>query len=293
MKSNGLTDKIESHRLGEITVQRIVESEEPFLALSDLFKEVSPEAIEAHRHWLEPWALCPKTGRIILPVQSYLVRTSRHTILIDACVGNDKTAPWHPPWQKRRDRTWPDRLAAAGVRPEDIDFVFCTHLHSDHCGWNTTLRDGRWVPTFPKARYIIAKREYEHAKSLGTNAYQESVLPVVATGQADLVEMDHALDDEIWLEPIPGHTPGHVAVRLASQGARAIMCGDIMHSPVQCAHPEWVFVSDHDPALARQTRRRFLEAQCDSGDLVLTAHFPSPSVGHIVPEGEAFRFRYL
>ncbi len=279
--------------LGDITVQRIVESEEPFLTLPQLFAEAPPEAIERHRHWLERWALCPETGKVILPVQSYLVRTGRHTILIDSCVGNDKSVEWHPPWHQRRDRTWTDKLAAAGVQPEDIDYVLCTHLHADHCGWNTTLRDGRWVPTFPNARYVMAKREYEHSQREAKPIFTENVLPIVAAGQAVLVDMDHALDDEVWLEPTPGHTPGHVAVRLASGGARAVMCGDIMHSPIQCVYPEWAFVSDQDPERARKTRRKFLESECESGDLVLTAHFPSPSMGHIVAKEDAFRFRYI
>ena len=279
--------------VGDISIQRIVESEAPFRTLTEMFPRATPEAIERHRPWLEPNALCPETGKIILPVQSYLVRTRRHTILIDTCVGNDKSVEWHPPWHKRRDRTWPDRLAATGVRPEDIDFVLCSHLHVDHCGWNTTLHDGRWVPTFPNARYVIAKREYEHSRFEAEPIFTENVLPIVAAGQADLVETDHALDDEVWLEPTPGHTPGHVAIRLASKGDSAVMCGDLMHSPVQCAHPEWNYVRDRVPEQAEKTRRRFLETQCETGALVLTAHFPSPSMGHIVPKDEAFRFRYL
>jgi len=281
------------HQLGNISIQRIVESEEPFYTLAQLFPEASQEAIEAHRPWLEPWALCPKTGKVILPVQSFLIRTSRHTILIDTCVGNNKSVKWHPPWDNRRDPTWPEKLAAAGVRPEEIDYVLCTHLHGDHCGWNTSLRNGRWVPTFPNARYVISKREYEHSESQGSSTFEESIQPIAEAGQAVLVDMDHALDDEVWLEPTPGHTPGHVAIRLASRGARAVMCGDIMHSPIQCAHPEWAFVSDGDPDLARETRRTFLKSECESGNLVLTSHFPSPSMGHIVPRSEAFQFKYI
>lgn len=279
--------------LGDISVQRIVESEAPFRTLAEMFPAATPEAIERHRHWLEPRALCPETGKIILPVQSYLVRTRRHTILIDTCVGNDKSVAWHPRWHRQRERAWLDGLAAAGAGPEDIDFVLCSHLHVDHCGWNTTLRDGRWVPTFPNARYVIARREYEHSQAEAEPIFAENVLPVMEAGQAVLVEMDHALDDEVWLEPTPGHTPGHVAIRLRSRGHGAVMCGDLMHSPVQCAHPEWNYARDRIPELAGKTRRRFLEDQCESGALVLTAHFPSPSVGHIVAQEEAFRFAYL
>ena len=171
--------------------------------------------------------------------------------------------------------------------------MLCSHLHSDHCGWNTRLRDGRWVPTFPKARYVFSRREVEDAEARGDSAFAESVVPVLEAGQADLVDMDHALDDEVWLEPTPGHTPGHVAIRLASRGDEAVMCGDLMHFPIQCAHPEWKTDFDDDPVMACRTRRRFLEQSSESGAKVMTAHFPSPSVGHVRPKGEAFRFDYL
>jgi glyoxylase-like metal-dependent hydrolase (beta-lactamase superfamily II) len=178
------------------------------------------------------------------------------------------------------------------VRPEDIDYVFCTHLHSDHCGWNTRLRDGRWVPTFPNARYIFSKAEYAATAADGGAPFQQSVLPILEAGQAQLVELDYALDDEVWLEPATGHTPGHVVVNLKSEGRRAAMCGDLMHSPVQCPHPEWSPVWDRDPEAARITRRSFLERHCDTDTLVLTAHFPPPSMGRVVASGAAFMFRY-
>ena len=284
--------KLETFRLGDLSITRLLEMEMPFFAPATLFPDAPPEAFEAERHWLEPAALCPQSGHLILAVQSYLVRSRRHTILIDSCVGCDKTNAFFPGWHRRQDRSWLASLAAAGVRPEEVDFVLCTHLHSDHCGWNTQLVDGRWVPTFPKARYVLARREVAHFEAAPNNAYQESVLPVIEAGQAELVETDHALDDEVWLEPTVGHTPGHVAVRLASRGAEAVMCGDVMHSPIQCLYPDWAFASDHDPERARTTRRTFLEASCADRRLVLTAHLPSPSIGHVLADGAAFRFRY-
>ena len=279
-------------QLGDIALHRILELEEPFVAPTEMFAAATAENLEPHRHWLEPKALCPETGKLILPVQSYLVRTRHHTILIDTCIGNDKSADWHKPWHKRSDPTWLENLAAVGVHPKEIDYVLCTHLHLDHTGWNTHLVDGRWMPTFPNARYVFSRREYDHSAEEGGDSFEENVVPVMESGQGVLVDMDFALDDEVWLEPTPGHTPGHVAIRLASKGAAAVMCGDLIHSPVQCAHPDWDFIYDHDPELARRTRRRFLEAQCEGGTLVLTAHFPSPSVGTVMPEGDVFRFHY-
>ncbi len=275
---------------------RVVESEEPEFALDFLVPDATPENIAPHRHWLEPHALEPATGKMILPVQTYVVRTRHHTILLDTCVGNGKQNAWHPPWHMRSGDGYLANLAAAGVQPEAVDFVMCTHLHGDHVGWNTRHVDGCWVPTFANAKYVFAREELEYWE--GEHAIEprdslvESVLPVVAAGQAVMVDSDYALDDQVWLEPSPGHTPGHVSIRLSSQGENAVMCGDLMHSPVQCAHPEWSSLGCVDKALSARTRRDFLDRNCETDTLVMTAHFPSPSVGHIVRHGEAFRFRY-
>lgn len=287
-----------TRRVGEISIARIVEREEPAFVVSELLPDATPEALAPNRRWLEPKALDPVTGLLILPIQSYVVRTRHHNILIDGCLGEGKTCRWHLPWHKLRGSRFLSDLAALGLAPEDIDFVMCTHLHGDHVGWNTRLVNGRWVPTFPNACYIISRRELDYWQDYNRTAsgedyaegIVESVLPVVEAGQALLVGEDHAIDDEVSLEPLPGHTPGHFGVRLRSSGAKAIMIGDLMHSPVQCAEPDWRCGSDADPALARQVRRRFLEAHADTDDMVLTAHFPSPSVGYIRRAGEAYRF---
>jgi len=278
--------------LGNITIHRIVEMEYPFLPPTDICAEATAENLAPHRTWLEPHAQCPETGKLIFAFQSYLVRTSHHTILIDTCIGCDKSEDWHAPWHKRQSHVWLDRLRAAGVRPEAVDFVFCTHLHQDHTGWNTRLLDGRWVPTFPNAAYVLSRADYEANAESDEVDFRENVVPVVEAKQARLVESDFSLDDEVWLEPTPGHTPGHVAVHLSSRGERAVMCGDLMHTPIQCAHPEWNAVFDWNHDLARATRRRFLETQCSDRRLVLTAHFPSPSIGYVVAQDDAFRFSY-
>ncbi len=279
--------------LGNLTIGRILEQVTPF----DPFK-FFPATTEAdwapHLGWLKPDAMDPDTGELKFPMQSYLVRTRHHTILVDTCIGNHKNRPTRPRWHLKEDRYWMDALAAHGASPEDIDFVMCTHLHADHVGWNTKRENGRWVPTFPNARYVFSKVEADAweqgVEPFPRDAYEDSVLPVIAAGRADLVADDHALDDEVWLEPTPGHTPGHVAIRLASGDASAVMSGDLMHSPVQCVHPEWHPWPDSDPAQAVATRRAFLERYCDTDTLVCTAHFPLPSAGRVVAQGDAFRF---
>lgn len=280
-------------KLGEIAVQRLVEHEVPVYHPSEFFDEATTEAVEPYRQWLEPKALCPRTGNMVMPVLSYLVRTRHHCILIDTCVGCNKSYAEPPQWHQVENRDWLEKLATAGAHPEEIDFVFCTHLHSDHCGWNTRLIDGRWVPTFPNAKYVFARDEYEATESEMSPIFVENVQPVMEAGQAVLVDLDYALDDEIWLESTPGHSAGHVAIHLRSGQHHAAMCGDLMHSPLQLAEPSWSCNSDYDLAASARTRKTFLNDHCDSDTLVLTAHFPSPSVGRITVRGDGYDFDYV
>ncbi len=279
-------------QIGEITVQRIVEHEIPVYRPTDMFDEATPEALSPYREWLEPDALCPNTGRLIMPVVSYLVRTRHHCILIDTCVGCNKSYAEPPEWHQRQNEAWLTKLQAAGANPADIDFVFCTHLHSDHCGWNTRLVDGRWVPTFPNAKYVFAREEYAVTEAEGHRLFHDNVLPIMEARQAVLVDMDYALDDEVCIEPTIGHTKGHVAVHLRSGAHHAVMCGDLIHSPVQLAEPGWSCNSDYDLEQAAATRRTFLHRYCDTDSLILTSHFPSPSIGHILRSANRYDFRY-
>ncbi len=280
-------------QMGDITVQRILEHEIPVYHPSDFFDQATDEAVEPYREWLEPKALCPHTGLMIMPVQSYLVRTRHHCILIDTCVGCNKSFTDPPEWHRPRNAAWLGKLVAAGVHPEDVDYVFCTHLHSDHCGWNTRLVDGLWVPTFPNAKYIFARPEFQAMEEENHQIFIDNVLPIMEARQAVLVDLDYALDDEIWLESTPGHTVGHVAVHLKSGQHHGVMCGDLIHTPLQLAEPAWTPIFEYDMAASTKTRKSFLSTYCESDTLVLTAHFPSPSIGHIVPRGNGYDFRYV
>ena len=176
-------------RIGDIQVHRIVEHDIPVYQPTDMFDEATPEALEPYRNWLEPHALCPFSGNLIMPVIAYLVRTRHHLILIDTCCGKDKNYAEPPEWHQPTNEIWLERLAAAGGRLEDIDYVFCTHLHSDHCGWNTRLVDGRWEPTFPNASYVVSRDEYRETELEGSSIFTDSVLPVVEAGQMQLVNL--------------------------------------------------------------------------------------------------------
>jgi len=280
-------------QVGDIAVGRILEMEIPFLTPREAFPDLPEGVIDAHRHWLEPTALCPDTGMLIIAIQTWVIRTPQHLILVDTCIGCDKTNHYFPNWHQRSDDGWYRKLLASGIDPSVVDYVFCTHLHGDHCGWNTRLLDGRWVPTFPNARYIIARDEVEDVAHANTPAYQESVLPIIETGQVMAVDSDFQLDDHVWLQSTPGHTPGHIAVHLASRGQNAVLCGDLIHSPIQCLYPEWHYWIDSNPVQAVNTRKTFLANRADDQHLVLTAHFPSPSAGRVMTSGKAFSFQFI
>ena len=278
-------------RVGDFEIRQIVEMQIPFRPLDQMFPASTPEQIQALIPRLYPWCIDDRT-RIIVPVQSYAVKTARSLILIDTCIGCDKTNSRFPEWAGRRDEGWLERLKQNGIEPEAVTHVLCTHLHSDHSGWNTRLLDGRWVPTFPNARYIFSTKEVANAEAKEAELFCENVLPVIAAGQADLVEMDHQIEDGGWLEPTPGHTPGHVAVHLESAGEHAIMWGDLLHSPAQCVHPDWAYARDTSPADSTASRLRVLGAAAEHNHQILSSHFPLPSVGRIRAEGDGFWFTY-
>ena len=278
-------------KLGEVTIDRVVEIGRSTFPTALMLPESTPEAIARHHHWLKPDFFDEAVGDLGSRIQTFVVRTPEHTILIDTGVGNGKARPTNPVWNMRAG-SFLDDLAAAGVKPDDVDYVICTHLHVDHVGWNTRFVDGRWVPTFPHARYVIPGEEWEFWRTeRAADEYgciDDSVFPVVEAGRVDLVEPNFALGRYLTFEPTRGHTPGHVAVRLRTSGGEAVFSGDLMHRTVQVAEPQWSSRFCHDPERAKVTRRAFVERFADSGILIIPAHFPRP--GYIVRENGGHRF---
>jgi glyoxylase-like metal-dependent hydrolase (beta-lactamase superfamily II) len=285
--------------LGDVTIDRVVEAEGLGFPPEYLLPQADMAAIAAQGEWLEPHFFDPKSGRFIQSVHSFVLRTPRHTIVIDTCVGNHKARPSTKAWHMQ-GTPFLAKLAEAGVAPEAVDYVMCTHLHVDHVGWNTRLLDGRWVPTFPNAKYIFHSQEYDHWVAHGDYVtggagssdafFEDSVLPVVEAGQAEIVAGDFGLDDTVWLDPTPGHSPGHVCVRVAAGGRKAVFSGDLLHHPVQCRHPAWNSRFCWDLEMSAATRAHFVETHADEDVLVLPAHFAAPTVGRITGTAEGCRY---
>jgi len=283
-------------RVGEVGIASIIERDGPWRTPEFMFPAYDAEIGRRHLAAIEPFLFDPASGLMVLTFQTFVVRTPRHTILVDTCTGEDKG--YAAPFDFAKQR-WLDGFRAHGLAFEDIDYVFCTHLHIDHCGWNTRLLNGRWVPTFPKAKYIFHKREYaawEAATARGENppgaVWRMNCEPVVAAGQALLVDDDFALDDTVWITPTPGHSPCHCCVNIRSGGEHAVVTGDLIHHVLQCREPDWSTVFDWDPALAAQSRRRFLGEVADTATLILPVHFPAPTAGRVEADGDRFRYRF-
>jgi glyoxylase-like metal-dependent hydrolase (beta-lactamase superfamily II) len=283
--------------LGDIKIRRIVEQEAPFFPVHDFFPNFTKDMLAENSHWLQP-NFVDANGMLVLCIQSYLIETRHHRILVDTCVGNHKPRPHRPFWDKMESDRYERNLAAAGVGVGDIDFVMCTHLHVDHVGWNTRLENGRWVPTFPKARYVFADRELEfwterHSQNPDAAAWMtDSVLPVVAAGRVDVVKSDYAFNDLVQLVPAPGHTIDQYCVLAGKSGHDALVTGDMVHSPVQVKYPEIGMMSDWDSKVAGETRNRLFSRFCDSSTMICTGHFPSPSAGRITRDAADGRFKF-
>lgn len=279
-------------QVGAVTVTRIVEIElpVPYSAARPFLAEATPEALRQHA-WLYPHYVT-EDGHLRLSIHALLVEAPGLRLVVDTCIGNDR--PRSITGGQPLATGFLQSLGEAGWTRDDVDTVVCTHLHVDHVGWNTMLEDGKWVPTFPRARYLIGRKEHAHWSAEGDAEAQQiladSVQPIFDAGLVDLVEMDHRLSAEVRLVPTPGHTPGHVSVMIESQGERAMITGDMTHHPCQLAHPEWSPPFDSDATASAAMRRGVFEDLADQPVLVIGTHYAAPTAGHVKRDGSAFRF---
>jgi len=285
-------EHIRHWQVGSVRVTRIVELFGLVDPPGNLFIDGSPEAVKRHA-WLVPHHATAQ-GELMISFQAFLVRSQGLNIMVDTCIGRHKTFA-HEIFAQVQSQFLED-LESIGVSAAAVDRVLCTHLHPDHVGWNTQLIGTEWKPTFPNAKYLFSRAEWAHVQQAVSSSAEplhhvlESVLPVVAAGQVELVESNYRLTEEISLVPTPGHSPGHVSVHIESAGQHAVITGDVMHHPVQCAEPGWRthFCDDHQ--LAQETRRKFLRTYQGRETLVIGSHFAEPTAGWILPHGDAWRF---
>ncbi len=280
-----------SWKIGDVKVTRVVEIEIPG-KMTWILPDATPENLMSV-DWCRPHFV-DEHGKAIMSVHALLVESQGERIIVDTCIGNDKNLPVMKAWHKKQGGRFLEDLTQAGFAPDSIGTVLCTHLHVDHVGWNTRLDDGKWTPTFPNARHLFARDEYDYwsktDKGPLQGVFDESVLPVANAGLVDLVGNDHQVTDEIRLEPTPGHTPGHVSVHIESRGEEAIITGDLIHHPAQIANPHWRSSADWDGEMGEATRRRFLAQYADRPVLVIGTHFAAPTAGHLVRDGGSYRF---
>jgi glyoxylase-like metal-dependent hydrolase (beta-lactamase superfamily II) len=277
-------------RVGKVTVTKIIELEvtggSRFILPDATYEAVLPI------RWMQPH-FADERGRLKMSIHALVVETPERCIVVDTCLGNDKQNRRIPTWNNLQGPFLAD-LATAGFPRESIDTVLCTHLHVDHVGWNTMLIDGKWVPTFPKARYLMGRTEFAHWRQQHDRddmaaVFADSVQPVHDAGLVDLVDSDARICDEISLVPTPGHTPGHVSVRIASEGEEALITGDFMHHPCQIARPDWCSTADTDPTAAQATREQMLKGLSERPVLVIGTHFAGATAGRVVRDGDAYR----
>ena len=276
-------------QVGDVNVTQIVELTTASLG-PHLLPQATPEVLGAI-----PWmqAFVDESSRLVLSIHSLVVESQGQTIMVDTCIGNDKVRNY-PRWNMMQG-DFLARFAAAGFSTDQIDTVLCTHMHVDHVGWNTRLVDGAWVPTFAQADYLFAEDEWNHWR-VEEQEYgpviEDSVQPIFDAGKAVLVQPEHRVTDEVWLEPTPGHTPGHVSIHIASSGEEAVITGDMIHHPCQIKHADWSSLADHDADLAARTRHGFVSRYADRPVLIIGTHFAAPTAGRIVSDGDSYRLDY-
>ncbi len=284
--------------LAGLTVHRVEEFADPNCDPFTFFPGLTPEIVAQHLPWIAPQFWDAARNTISITMQTWLLKTAHHTILIDTCNGNHKSRPYFPA-ADQLNTPYLERLEATGCAPEKVDFVLCTHMHVDHVGWNTRLENGRWVPTFPNAKYLFSRKEYEQylpenfvdgKPPIFADVFEDSVLPLVAAGQAQMVDGCYQVNEAVTIDPAPGHTPGHYMVRAGSAGDTALFVGDGIHNPIQIAEPQLSTAVCTDGKQAAQTRIRILEECVEHGHLLVPTHFDPPHIGHVKRNGVTFRF---
>ena len=226
--------------------------------------------------------------RMTLGLNSVVVRSQGKLVLIETGVGDKPRGGRDNSTPLEQGNLLAD-LARLGIRPEEVDVVVNTHLHFDHCGWNTRIVDGDLQLTFPNAEYVITRQEWESARNPNERTratyLAENLAPLADSGHLTLVEGEHRVSGEITIVPTPGHTEGHAAVVFASGGESAVYVGDMAQAIVQLERTAWVSSFDVLPLVSMETKKRVVEEAIERGSAIISVHAPFPGLGRMTREG--------
>ena len=290
-------------QLGRMRIHKVWEIDSPVPLLGQLPGTTRDDMIRLLEWYDQPDEVNPdpQTSFMTFSVHSWVIELDGQTILVDTCDGNHKNRSL--PAVHQLDSDYLGNLRRAGFAPEDIDLVMCTHLHFDHVGWNTRLENGRWVPTFPNARYLFGKRDYAYfqtnpeGEALHYEAFLDSILPVMEAGRGELVDEDFVahreIGDGVWLEPAFGHSPGCCTINAQADGPPALFWGDVIHHPVQLIRHDLPFAYDADGVAACKVRKATMERAADADLMCFPAHFRRTSAGYVKRDGDAFRYEWI
>lgn len=283
-------------KVGDTTITKITEILYPEF---DLIPAATPAVVKTVP-WLFPHFVTPE-GKLSVSIHSLVVDTPGAKLVVDTCIGNGRD---REPFSimSNLSTSFLEDMTTAGYPPESINYVLCTHLHLDHVGWNTRLVNGKWVPTFPKASYLMDKKDVALYGTIAENhkdafmqmqrrTFADSVKPVFDAGLAKPVEGPAQVCEGVRLVPTPGHTPGHCSVVIESKGEKALITGDFMHHPIQFHDPALSISADEDNNAAIATRRRVFAEYADTPTLIIGTHFAGPTAGKLVRDGDAYRLQ--
>ncbi|KXX54211.1 hypothetical protein AZG88_25125 [Rhodococcus sp. LB1] len=288
-------------RIGDAVVEKVYEIDGLTMPFLHLFANVDDEDIQRAQPWVPDPHLNGSVAesRCNFSWHTYVIKAHDEVILVDTGHGNDKQRPDFIP-SDVIDTDFLSRLNSIGVERENVTMVLCTHMHYDHVGWNTIQRQGRWVPTFPNARYLFPRKDYEwqleETKTLPNPAFDESVVPVASAGQLDLVDPGDVIYDsegiKLWIEDGAGHTPGSIIIRLESKGETASFVGDVIHHPVQVFRPDMRMPFEPLLQMSIDARTKMLAEVADTGTIIFPAHFNFTSGGRVFTDADNGGYRW-
>ena len=278
-------------QIGDARITRVRETDLNHFT-AEGYLRIQRRDLDPYRSWMKPY-LGPN-DELLMSVHAFCIEADGLRIVVDTCIGNDKQFGPSPFMEifNGLKTSFLDALGRAGFGRDAVDVVVSTHLHVDHVGWNTVLEGGALRPTFRHARYLMSKPDlaYWEANPGSHNPFEISVRPLLALGRVDAVDSEHRISPSVSLWPSPGHTPGHVSVRIESRGEVALITGDMLHTPVQLARPEWSSIADTDGKEAERSRLRLLSEIGAGAALVLGTHFPGRTAGRVLRDGASWRF---